>query len=69
MEAEVHCTADIRKVESHCAEHACVIQQSHAEGMQHLETETMEEEGRDHLSFITACGTALQACPQKPMRY
>ena len=50
-EAETHCTTDIRKAESHCVEHACSIQQSHAEGMQHLETEAIEEEGRDHLSF------------------
>ena len=63
IEAEACSTADIRKVESHCAEHACSIQQSHVEGMQHLEMEAMEEEGRDHLSFLAACGMALQACP------
>ena len=41
-----HCTNDIRKVESHCAKHACSIQQLHAEGMQHLETEAIKEEGK-----------------------
>ena len=61
-EAEAHCTADIRRVESHCAEHAHSIQQLHAEGIQPLETEAMEEEGRDHLPFLTAHGMALQAC-------
>ena len=69
MEAEAHCTAEIRKAESGCVECACSIQQSYAEAMQHLETEAMEEEGRDHLSFLTACGMALQACPQKPVGY
>ena len=44
-EAVTHCAADIRKAESHYMEHACSIQQSHAEGMHHLETEAMEEEG------------------------
>ena len=58
-EAETHCTADIRKAESDCVEHAHSIQQSHAEDMQHLEMEAMEEEGRDHLSFLTACGAGL----------
>ena len=31
--------------------------------MQCLETEAIEEEGKDHLSFLTACETALQASP------
>ena len=44
-------------------EHACSIQILHAEDMQHLETEAMEEEGRDCLSFLATCGMALQACP------
>ena len=62
-EAEACCTTAIRKVESCCAEHACSIQQLHAEGMQHLEMEAIKEEGRDHLSFLATCGTALHACP------
>ena len=33
--------------------------------MQCLEMEAIEEEGKDCLS-LTACGTALQACPQSP---
>ena len=67
--AEAHCSADIREAESQCAEHACSIQQLHAEDMQHLEMEAMEEEGRDHLSLFTACRMALQGCLQKPMGY
>ena len=62
-EAEGCCSMAIRKVESHCAKQACSIQLSHPEGMQHLEMEAMEEEGKDCLSFPSACGTALQACP------
>ena len=42
---EAQCFADIREAESHCAEHTCSIQQLHAEGMEHLEMEAMEEEG------------------------
>ena len=63
MGVEAPCTAGIRKVESHCAEHAHFIQQLHGDGMQHLEVEAMEEEERDHLSFLAACGMALQVCP------
>ena len=63
VEAEVCCTADIRKAESHCIEKAHSIQQLQAENMQHLKMDTIEEEGRDHLSFLATCGAALQACP------
>ena len=62
-EAEACCTTDVRKLESCCAEHACSIQQLHTEGMQHLEMEAIEEEGRHCLYFLATCGTALQACP------
>ena len=61
-EAEAHCTTNIRKA-SHCMEKICSIQQLHAEDMQHLETDTIEEEERDLLSFLATCGVALQACP------
>ena len=69
MEAEACCTTDIREVEACCADHACSIQQLHSDSMQHLEREAMEEEERDHLSFLATCGVALQACPQKPVGY
>ena len=39
------------------------IQQSHSEGMQHLEAAALEEEGRGCLSFLSACWAALQTCP------
>ena len=31
--------------------------------MQEMERQAIEEEGRDHQSFLTACRVALQACP------
>ena len=68
-EVEACCATDIREEEPCCADHAHSIQQLHAEGMQCLETEAMEEEGIDHLSFLTACGVALQACPPENMGY
>ena len=46
-EVEVCCITAFRKAESYCAKHAYSIQQLHAEGMQHLEMEAIEEEGRD----------------------
>ena len=62
-EAESHCAVEIRRAESYSMAQAHSIQQSHSEGMQHLKTDALEEEGRDHLSFLTACRAALQACP------
>ena len=44
-------------------DHAHSIPQSHADDKQCLEMEAMEEEGRDHLSFVATCGVALQVCP------
>ena len=59
-EAENHCSTAIREAESHGASQACSIQQSHAKDIQCLEAEAIEEEGRDHLTSLTACGTALR---------
>ena len=63
VEAEACCTTNIRKVQSCCVENAHSIQQLHAEDMQCLEMATMEEEGKDCLSFLVTCGMALQTCP------
>ena len=57
------CSMAIRKAESCCAKWVHSIQLLHAEGMQCLETGAKEEEGKDCLFFLTACGTGLQACP------
>ena len=68
-EVEGCCYTAIRKAESSCANQACSIQLMHAKGMQCLEMEAIEEEGKDHLSFLATCGTALQACTTKPGGY
>ena len=64
-EVENCCSTVIRKAESCGAKQACFIQQSHAKGMQHLEMETIVEEGKDCLSFLTAGEAALCASPPK----
>ena len=60
--AEACCAADIREAESCCAGHACTIQQSHSNNVQHLEREAIEE-GKDHQFFLFACRVALEVCP------
>ena len=62
-EVEAHCAADIREAEFHCAGHACPIQQSHSDNMQHLEREAIEKEGKDCQFFLAAYGMALQVYP------
>ena len=59
------CLTAIREAESQDTSKACSIQQSHAKYIQHLEVEAIEEEGRDHLAFLTTCGIALRASPPK----
>ena len=61
-EAENCCSTAIRKAEFCGTQQAHSIQQSHTKGMQHLDTEDIGEEGKDHLSFLTTCGAA----PQRP---
>ena len=60
-EAKSHCAPEIREAESYSMSQAHSIQQPHSEGMQHLKTDALEEEGRDRLSFLSTCGVALQA--------
>ena len=67
-DADSHSAAEIREAESHSMAQACSIQQSHSEGMQHLETDALEEEGRDCFSFLSTCGAALQACPTNALQ-
>ena len=64
-DAKAMCTAAIREAEAACTEHAHILQQSHGECMQEMEREAIEEEGRDHQSFLTSCGEALWVCPPK----
>ena len=64
-EVKNHSSMVIRKVESLGTKQAHSFQQSHAEGMQCLETEAIREDGKDHLSFLAACGVALWASHPK----
>ena len=59
IQDEATCAAAIREVPTTCA---CILQQLHSNGMQSLEREAIEEEERNHQSFLTACGVALQVC-------
>ena len=63
--AENYCSTAIREAESGCTSKAHLIQQSHTKDIQHLEAEAIEEEGRNHLTFLASCGTALRASPPK----
>ena len=64
-EAEAHCSLAIWEVESWGSAQACSIQQSHAEDVQHLKEESLEEERRDQLNFLSTCQAALKASPPK----
>ena len=62
-EVENCCSTAIREAESRGASRAHSIQQSHAKDIQHLEAETIEEEGKDCLAFLTTCSAVLRASP------
>ena len=62
-DAETMCAAAIREAETTFSECTHILQQSHGECIGKMERETIEEEGRDHQTFLTACGVALQVCP------
>ena len=64
-DAENHCSTVLREAESRGASKAHSIQQSHTKGIQCLEVEAIEEEGRDFLAFLTACSAALRMSPPK----
>ena len=62
-EAETHCSTAIREAESQGASQADSIQQSHAKDIQHLKEETIEEESKGQLNFLSTCQAALRAGP------
>ena len=64
-EAENCCLTAIKEAESRGTSKAHSIQQSHAKDIQCLEAEAIEEEGRNHLTSLITCGTALRASPLK----
>ena len=62
-EAEALCSLAIQEAESWGATQACSIQQSPIEDIQHLKEESLEEERRDQLNFISTCQASLKASP------
>ena len=62
-EAEAHCSLAIQEVESWGAVQPCSIQQSHAEDIQCLEEESLEEQRRGQLNFLPTCQAAINASP------
>ena len=62
-EAEAPCSTAIREVETWGASQASSIQLLHTKGIQHLEEETIEEESKGQLNFLSACQATLEASP------
>ena len=62
-EADACCLLAIWEMESWGDAQACSIQQSHAEDIQHLEEESLEEERRGQLNFLSTCQATLDASP------
>ena len=62
-EVENHCSTTIREAESSSTSKAHSTQQVHTKDIQCLEAEAIEEEGKNHLTFLTACSAALRASP------
>ena len=63
QEAETFCSLAIREMEAWRASQAAFIQQSHHKAIQCLEEESIEEERKGQLNFLSVCQTALQASP------
>ena len=64
-EAEAHCSTSIREAETQGASQASSIQQSHTQGIQHLEEEAIEEESKGQLNFLSTSQATLEASPLK----
>ena len=64
QEVENCCSVAIREVEAQRVSQAISLQQSHHKAVQHLEEESIEEERKRQLNFLSicqaACGPALQ---------
>ena len=63
QEAENCCSVAIREVEARRVSQAISLQQSHHKTVQHLEEESIEEERKSQLNFLSICQAALQASP------
>ena len=53
----------IREVEAQRASQVLAIQQSHHRAVQYLKEESIEEERKSHLNFLSTCQAALRASP------
>ena len=65
QEAKTSCSTAIREAEAWGASQAGSIQQSHAEAIQHLEEEAIEEESKGQVNILSSCQAALQTGPSK----
>ena len=63
QEAKNCCSIAIKEAEIPRASQAVSIQQSHHKAVQHLEGESIEEERKGQLNFLSVCQAALQASP------
>ena len=62
-EAETLYSTAIKDAETQGASQAGSLQLSHAKSIQHLEEQAIEEENKSQLDLLSACQTALWACP------
>ena len=63
QEAKTHCSTAIREVEAQRVTQAGSLQQSHYKAIQHLEEESIKDERKGQINFLSACQTALQVSP------
>ena len=63
QEAENCCSVAIKETEAQRASQAVSIQQSHHRAVQHLEEESIKEERKSQLNFLSTCQAALRAHP------
>ena len=63
QEAEDCCSVAIREAEAQRVSQAVSLQQSHHKTVQHLEEESIEEERKGQLNFLSTCQTALWVSP------
>ena len=62
-EAKNCCSTAIKEAEAQRASQAVSIEQSHHKAVQHLEEESIGEEGKSQLNFLSICQAALQTSP------
>ena len=63
QEVENCCSVAIREVEAQSISQAVSLQQSHHKTVQHLEEESIEEERKSQVNFLSICQVVLQASP------